>query len=308
MYFLEVLMKNYPSYPYFSKKTECKENYIAFPPQHQNQQPGMEYLMNPRPIFENPSYLGNQKLQDQVAIITGGDSGIGRAVAIAFAKEGADIIIVYLHEHQDAEETKAKIEQTGRKCLLLPTDLRYKDYCKKVVEYTLKTFGRINILVNNIGVVYPQQSLLDISEDQLISTFATNIFSYFFMSQAALPYLKPGSSIINTASVAAYTGDKSLIDYSSSKGAVVSFTRSLSLSLVDHGIRVNAVAPGHTWTPLIPSALSVEEVSVWGTDTPMKRAAQPFELAPTYVFLASQDSHYVTGQTLHANGGSFTAT
>ncbi|MDP4156233.1 MAG: SDR family oxidoreductase [Bacillota bacterium] len=301
-------MKSYPSYPYFNKKTECKEKFIAFPPQHQKQQPGMEFLMNPRPIFENPSYLGSQKLQDQVAIITGGDSGIGRAISIAFAKEGADIVIAYLYEHQDAEETKAKIEEIGRRCILLSADLRYKDQCMKVVEHTIKAFGKLNILVNNIGVVYPQPSLLDISEEQLISTFAANIFSYFFMTQAALPYLKPWSSIINTASVVAYNGEKSLIDYSATKGAVISFTRSLSLSIIEQGIRVNAVAPGHTWTPLIPSAFSAEEAATWGTSTPFGRAAQPFELAPTYVFLASQDSHYITGQTLHVNGGSFSAT
>lgn len=299
-------MKDYPLYPYFGKKTECEEKFIAFPPQHQLLQPGMEYLMNPRPIFENPSYLGSQKLQEQVAIITGGDSGIGRAVSIAFAKEGADIAVAYLNEHQDAEETKRLIEQLGRRCLLLSFDLRFKDNSKKVVEHTINTYGKLNILVNNIGVVYPQPTLLDISEEQLISTFATNIFSYFFMTQAALPYLTSGSSIINTATVAAYSGEKSLIDYSSTKGAVISFTRSLSLSVADQGIRVNAVAPGPTWTPLIPSAFTVEEVSNFGTDTPMRRAAQPFELAPTYVYLASQDSQYVTGQTLHVNGGYFT--
>jgi NAD(P)-dependent dehydrogenase (short-subunit alcohol dehydrogenase family) len=301
-------MKNYPSYPYFNKKTECKEKLIAFPSQHQNQQPGMEYLMNPRPIFDNPSYLGNQKLKDRVALITGGDSGIGRAVSIAFAKEGADISIAYLNEHQDAEETKAIIEQLGRKCLLLPADLRYKDHSIYVAEQTIRSLGRIDILVNNIGVVYPQQSILDISEEQLISTFATNIFSYFFMTQAVLPYLIPGSSIINTSSVAAFTGEKSLIDYSSTKGSIVSLTRALSLSVVDQGIRVNAVAPGYTWTPLIPAAFSAEKVSTWGTDTPLKRAAQPFELAPTYVFLASQDSYYMTGQTLNVNGGIFSST
>lgn len=304
----EMPLKNYPSYPYFNKKTECKEKLIAFPPQHQNQQPGMEYLMNPRPIFENPSYLGNQKLKDRVALITGGDSGIGRAVSIAFAKEGADISIAYLYEHQDAEETKAIIEQLGRKCLLLPADLRYKDHSIYVAEQTIRSLGRIDILVNNIGVVYPQHSILDISEEQLISTFATNIFSYIFMTQAVLPYLMPGSSIINTSSVAAFNGEKSLIDYSSTKGAIVSFTLALSLSVVDQGIRVNAVAPGYTWTPLIPAAFSAENVSTWGTDTPLKRAAQPFELAPTYVFLASQDSYYMTGQTLNVNGGIFSST
>jgi NAD(P)-dependent dehydrogenase (short-subunit alcohol dehydrogenase family) len=199
--------------------------------------------MNPRPIFENPSYVGSQKLQNKVAIITGGDSGIGRAVAIAFAKEGADIAIAYLYEQQDADETKARIEQIGKRCLDIPTDLRYKENCTKVLEQTKQTFGQLDILINNAGVVYPQEKLSDISEEQLISTFATNIFSYFFMTQAAMPYLKPGSAIINTASIAAYRGEKTLIDYSSTKGAVVSFTRSLALSTVEQGIRVNAVAP-----------------------------------------------------------------
>lgn len=300
-------MKNYPLYPYYSKETTCEEKIIAFPPQQQDLQPGLEYLMNPRPIFENPSYIGSQKLQNQVAIITGGDSGIGRAVSVAFAKEGADIVIAYLYEERDAEETKAKIEQIGRKCLALPTDLRYKANCTEVVEKTIKTFGKLDILVNNIGVVYPQHKLTDISEEQLISTFAANIFSYFFMTQAALPFLKAGGSVINTSSIVAYSGEKTVIDYASTKGAVVSFTRALSKSIVDQGIRVNAVAPGPIWTPLIPSAFSAEEVSTYGTNTPMKRAGQPFELAPTYVYLASQDSQYVTGQTLHVNGGDFTS-
>lgn len=295
-------MKNYPLYPNYGKEIKCEEKLMAFPPQHQDQQPGIEYLMNPRPIYENPSYMGSHKLQNKVAIITGGDSGIGRAVSIAYAKEGADIVIAYFNEHQDAEETKIKIEQIGRRCITLPTDLRYKNNCKTVIDQTIKAFGQLDILVNNIGVVFPQQQLTDISEEQLISTFATNIFSYFYMTQAALPYLKRGSSIINTASIAAFYGFESLIDYSATKGAVVSFTRSLSASIIDHGIRVNAVAPGATWTPLIPSSFPPEKVSTWGTNTPMKRAAQPFELAPTYVYLASQDSEYVTGQTLNVNG------
>lgn len=298
-------MNNYPVYPYFSKETKCEEKPIAFPPQHQNQQPGLEYLMHPRPIYENPSYTGSQKLQNKVAIITGGDSGIGRAVAVAFAKEGADIVIAYLYEHQDAEETKVRIEQIGRKCLAISTDIRFKDNCTKVVEQTISAFGKLDILVNNARVVYPQEKLTDISEEQLIHTFATNTFSYFFMTQAAMPHLKHGCSIINTASIAAYSGEKSLIDYSSSKGAIVSFTRALSQSTVEQGIRVNAVAPGPIWTPLIPSAFSAERVSTFGTNTSMKRAGQPFELAPTYVYLASQDSQYVTGQTLHVNGGDF---
>jgi NAD(P)-dependent dehydrogenase (short-subunit alcohol dehydrogenase family) len=298
-------MNNYPMYPYYSKETKCEEKPIAFPPQHQDQQPGLEYLMNPRPIYDNPSYTGSQKLQNKVAVITGGDSGIGRAVAVAFAKEGSDIVIAYLYEQHDAEETKAKIEQVGRKCIAIAADLRYKENCTKVVEQTIQAFGKLDILVNNIAVQYPQEKLTDISEEQLINTFATNIFSYFFMTQAALPHLKPGSSIINTTSITAYRGEKTLIDYSSTKGAIVSFTRSFSQNIVDQGIRVNAVAPGPIWTPLIPSSFSAERVTTFGTNTPMKRAGQPFELAPTYVYLASQDSQYVTGQTLHVNGGDF---
>jgi NAD(P)-dependent dehydrogenase (short-subunit alcohol dehydrogenase family) len=298
-------MKNYPMYPYYSKETKCEEELISFPPQHQDQQPGLEYLMNPRPIYENPSYVGSQKLQNHVAIITGGDSGIGRAVAVAFAKEGADIVIAYLYEQEDAEETMEIIKKIGRKCLTVPADLRFKENCTKVVEQTIKAFGKLDILVNNIAVQFPQENLVDISEEQLVNTFATNIFSYFFMTQAAMSHLNPGSSIINTASITAYRGEKTLIDYSSTKGAIVSFTRSLSQSIVEKGIRVNAVAPGPIWTPLIPSSFSAERVSTFGTDTPMKRAGQPFELAPTYVYLASQDSQYVTGQTLHVNGGDF---
>ncbi|NRD76817.1 SDR family oxidoreductase [Bacillus sp. BRMEA1] len=299
-------MKYYPVYPYYGKKTKCEEQLLAFPPQHQ-EHPGLEYVMNPRPIYENPSYMGSQKLQDQVAIVTGGDSGIGRAVSIAFAKEGADIVFVYLNEHRDAEETKTKIEEIGRRCLALPADLRYKNNGMQVVDQTVKTFGKLDTLVNNIGVAYPQENITDISEEQLISTFATNIFSFFFMTQAAMPYLMPGSSIINTASAAAYDGEKNLIDYSSTKGAVVSFTRALSKSIVEKGIRVNAVAPSYTWTPLITTAFYGDQLTTLGTNTPMKRAAQPFELAPTYVYLASQDSQYVTGQTLHVNGGYVTS-
>jgi NAD(P)-dependent dehydrogenase (short-subunit alcohol dehydrogenase family) len=298
-------MKNYPTYPYYDMETKCEEQPIAFPPQHQEQQPGLEYLMNPRPIYENPSYVGSRKLQDKVAIITGGDSGIGRAVAVAFAKEGADVVIAYLYEEQDAEETKAKIEQIGRRCLAIPTDLRFKENCTKVVEQTIQSFGKLDILVNNCAVQYPHEKLEDISEQQLVHTFATNIFSYFFMTQAAMPHLKSGSAIINTSSITAYRGQKILIDYSATKGAIVSFTRSLSQSIIDKGIRVNAVAPGPIWTPLIPSSFSAERVSTFGTDTPMKRAGQPFELAPAYVYLASEDSQYVTGETLHINGGDF---
>ncbi|HWO97021.1 MAG TPA: SDR family oxidoreductase [Bacillus sp. (in: firmicutes)] len=293
----------YPIYPYYGFQKKCRRQPLTFPPQHQDVHPGMEYVMNPRPISENPRYKGTGKLNGKVAVITGGDSGIGRAVAYAFAKEGADIAIPYLNEHRDAEETKMRIEQIGRRCLLLPGDLREEEVCQQAIEKTVAVFGRLDILVNNHGVQYVQKSILDITKEQLERTFQTNIFSFFYLTKAALPYLKKGSSIINTTSVTAYEGNKELIDYSATKGAITTFTRSLSLSLVKKGIRVNGVAPGPIWTPLIPSSFSAKQVSIFGTDTPMKRAGQPFELAPTYVYLASDDSQYVTGQVLHVNGG-----
>lgn len=295
----------YPYYPYYSEKTICKEQPITFPPQHQPRQPGLEYVMNPKPISENPHYKGSGKLTGKVAVITGGDSGIGRAVSIAYAKEGADVAIVYLtaEEDRDAEWTKSKIEEMGSQCLLIRKDLRQPESSTEVVKQTMDTFGRLDILVNNCGVQFPQENILDISIEQLHRTYETNIFSFFYLTKAALPHLLPGSAIINTASITAYEGDKTLIDYSSTKGAIVAFTRSLSLSIIEKGIRVNAVAPGPIWTPLIPSSFSAERVSTFGYETPMKRAGQPFELAPTYVYLASDDSSYVSGQVLHVNGG-----
>lgn len=293
----------YPMYPYFGKEVKSTVSPITFPPQHQDQHPGIESIMVPRPISENPFYVGSGKLFNRVAIITGGDSGIGRAVAITYAKEGADVVIVYLYEHADAEETKARVEQLGRRCLLIAGDLKDERFSSEIVDRTMRAFGRLDILVNNAGVQYVQDSILDISAEQLENVFRTNIFAQFYLTKAALPFMKPGSTIINTASVVAFEGHKKLIDYSSTKGAVVTFTRSLSMSLVEKGIRVNAVAPGPIWTPLIPSSFSAEYVKTFGTDTPMKRAGQPFELAPTYVYLASDDSSYVTGQVLHVNGG-----
>ncbi|WP_068777056.1 SDR family oxidoreductase [Paenibacillus sp. FJAT-26967] len=298
----------YPIYPYVGKETVCKEQPISFPAQHQARQPGIESIMSPRPISENPYYNGSGKLRDKVALITGGDSGIGRAAAISFAKEGADLAIVFLYEWSDAEETKARIEQLGRRCLLIQADLRCKEASCEAVERTLAAYGKLNILVNNHAVQFPQLGILAISEEQLLDTYRTNVFPFFFMTQAALPHLPCGSAIINTASITAYQGKKDLIDYSSTKGAIVSFTRSLALSLVEQGIRVNAVAPGPIWTPLIPSSYSAETVSTFGTDVPMKRAGQPFELAPAYVYLASDDSSYVTGQTIHVNGGGMITT
>jgi NAD(P)-dependent dehydrogenase (short-subunit alcohol dehydrogenase family) len=292
-----------PGYPYYGVETKCQLEPITFPPQHQPQQPGLEYRMVPRPISENPNYVGSGKLANKIAIITGGDSGIGRAAAIAFAKEGADVAIVYLYEHQDAHETKQRIEQLGRRCLLIPGDLRFEAFSREVIGRTLHSFGTIDILVLNQAVQYPQNSIMDITTEQLLQTYQTNIFPHFYMTKAALPYLQPGSTIISTASITAYRGAPLLIDYSSTKGAIVSFTRSLALSLVNRGIRVNAVAPGPIWTPLIPSSYSAGYVSKFGLETPMKRAGQPFELAPVYVFLASEDSSFVTGQVIHVNGG-----
>ncbi|WP_088106112.1 SDR family oxidoreductase [Halalkalibacter urbisdiaboli] len=295
----------YPIYPYYSKKQKLETQLIAFPPQTQEQQPGLEYLMDPRPISENENYLGSGKLLNKVAIITGGDSGIGKAVALAFAKEGANIVIVYLNEHKDAQATKERVEQIGQKCLTISTDLREEKASEKVVSKAMESFGNIDILVNNHAIQFVQKSILDITAKQLENTFHTNLFSFFHLTKAVLPHLKKGSSIINTASITAYEGHPELIDYSATKGAIVTFTRSLALSLVDKQIRVNATAPGPIWTPLIPATLSKEDVATYGVNTPMKRAGQPFELAPAYVYLASDDSGYVTGQVLHINGGSF---
>ncbi len=274
----------------------------AFPPQHQNQQPGIESEMTPLPQFER-AWHQTGKLQGKVALITGGDSGIGRAVAVAYAKEEADLVIVYFNENDDAKFVKERVESLGRRCILMAGDLGDVEFCKKVIENTVTAFGRLDILVNNSAEQHPQKSILDITEKQLERTFRTNIFSFFFMTQAALPHLKPGSAIINTTSITAYKGHKDLLDYSSTKGAIVSFTRSLSESLVCAGIRVNAVAPGPIWTPLIPSTFTEQDVAQFGTDTPMKRAGQPYELAAAYVYLASDDSSYMSGQVLHINGG-----
>ena len=294
----------YPQYPYYSLKNECKRIPITFPAQHQDVQPGMEYLMNPLPIFDNPEVKGSGKLQNKVTIITGGDSGIGRAVAVLFAKEGSDIAIVYLNEKEDALVTQKAVESYGRKCMLIEGDLRKEDFSSFIVENVIKNLGKIDILINNCGVQFPQNSILDITTEQLKNTFETNIFSFFYLTKAVLPHLAPHSSIINTTSVTAFEGHKTLIDYSSTKGAIAVFTKSLALSLASEKIRVNAVAPGPIWTPLIPASFSKEEVEIFGTDVPLKRAGQPFELAPAYLYLACDDSRYVTGQIIHVNGGS----
>lgn len=273
------------------------------PPQHQHKQPGEEELMTPKPEYENEEYKASGKLKDKVALITGGDSGIGRAIAVLFAKEGADIAIVYLDEHEDAEVTKQDVIAEGRKCITLAGDVSNKEICVEAVETTVKELGKIDILVNNAAVQYPQEKFEDISDDQLEKTFRTNIFSYFYFTKAAMRHLKNGSVIINTTSVTAYRGSPHLVDYSSTKAAIVGFTRSLAGNVVDKGIRVNGVAPGPIWTPLIPSTFDEKKVDEFGEDSPMKRPGQPEEIAPSYLFLASEDSSYMTGQILHPNGG-----
>ncbi len=274
------------------------------PPQHQDRQPGIESEMTPRPQAEDPQYRGSGKLQGKVALITGGDSGIGRAVAVVYAKEGADVVIVYLNEHEDAKQTKQRVEQEGRRCLAIAGDVGDEPFCQQAVQQTVDEFGQLDILVNNAAMQQPQESIAKISAEQLERTFRTNIFSMFYLTKAALPHLKAGSAIINTTSVTAYKGNPTLLDYSSTKGAIVAFTRSLSQALIEKGFRVNGVAPGPVWTPLIPATFPEEKVESFGAQVPMKRPGQPKEIAPSYVFLASDDSSYMAGQILHPNGGS----
>ena len=273
------------------------------PAQHQDKQPGLESKLRPRPTVVRDDYRGADKLKDKIAIITGGDSGIGRAVAVAFAKEGADLLIAYLDEHTDAQETKRLILAEGRMCILMAGDVGDASFCRHVVEAAVNAFGRIDVVVNNAGAPHPQDSLTGITDEQLERTFRTNVFGAFYLTRAALPHLRSGSTIVNTTSVTAYRGSHHLIDYASTKGAIVGFTRSLAQSVVDAGIRVNAVAPGPIWTPLIAASFDAAEVATFGSDTPMHRAGEPAEVAPCFVFLASEDSSYMTGQVLHPNGG-----
>ena len=274
------------------------------PGQHQNRQPGIERKMHPRPVFFDPEYYKEKKLENKVAIITGGDSGIGRAVAAGFAHHGAHVIILYLNENVDAEETKQFIEkEIGRNCIIKQCDVSNEKKCIKAVKEIGEKFGRIDILVNNAGVHFPQDDIQDITSVQLEKTFRTNVFSMFYLTKAALPYMKKGSSIINTASVTAYRGSHHLIDYAATKGAIVAFTRSLSTALAEKEIRVNGVAPGPIWTPLIPASLPAKEVKTFGSDVPLERSGEPVEVASCYIFLASNDSSYMTGQFLHPNGG-----
>jgi NAD(P)-dependent dehydrogenase (short-subunit alcohol dehydrogenase family) len=272
-------------------------------PGQQQSMPGSEAEMTPKPQAQASHYRGSGKLEGKVALITGGDSGIGRSVAILYAREGADVAIVYLSEQEDAEETKRLVEAEGKKCLLLMGDVGSEEFCKQAVQQTTNELGHLDILVNNAAEQHPQESIEDITAEQLERTFRTNIFGMFFLTKAALPQLKEGSAIINTTSVTAYKGNPQLLDYSSTKGAIVTFTRSLSQSLVQKGIRVNGVAPGPIWTPLIPSTFPEDKVKSFGAQVPMQRAGQPEEVAPSYVFLAASDSSYMSGQILHPNGG-----
>ncbi len=273
------------------------------PPQTQPHQPGTEAAMAPRPVSENHALRGCGRMTGKTALVTGGDSGIGRAVALAFAKEGASVAIAYREEHGDAVATRKQIEDLGRSCLLLPGDVGDAKECERFVAATLTKYDSIDVLVNNAGEQHPQESLEQITDEQLERTFRTNIFAYFYLTRATLPYLKKGSSIINTTSVTAYRGSPKLIDDSATRGAIVSFTRSLALSVADRGIRVNGVAPGPVWTPLIPATFPKERVASFGSDVPLKRAGEPGEVAPCYVFLASDESSYISGQVLHPNGG-----
>ena len=273
------------------------------PAQHQRRQPGRQSDMQPQPRSGASEYVGSGKLRDKVALITGGDSGIGRAVAVLYAKEGADVSIVYLNEHKDARETKRLVEEQGRNCVLIAGDIGAEDFCRSAVSETKRELGRVDILVNNAAEQHPQESITKITSRQLEKTFRTNIFSMFYLTKAIMPQFRNGGIIINTASVTAYQGSPELLDYSATKGAIVAFTRSLSQALADKKIRVNAVAPGPIWTPLIPATFPAKEVATFGSDTPLGRAGEPEEVATAFVFLASDDSSYFTGQVLHPNGG-----
>lgn len=277
------------------------------PGQTQNQQPGVEAAMDPAPIFDDANYKGSGKLKGKNALITGGDSGIGRAVAIAFAKEGANVAIAYLAEQEDvdADKTVKLIEGYGVKALKVRLDISEEEHCEQLVAEVIHNFGSLHILVNNAGKQFPQNDIANISEDQLRETFETNFFGLFYLTKAALNHMTDGDAIINTSSVTAYNGSPGLLDYSATKGAITSFTRSLGLNLATKGIRVNAVAPGPIWTPLIPATFDAQKVQQHGADTPLKRRGQPAENAPAYVFLASTDSSYMTGQTIHVDGGDY---
>ena len=291
-------------YKYFGNKGIKSTVYnILAPEQEQNVQPGMEYVMDPLPIFDNPNYKGSEKLKGKVAIITGGDSGLGRACCVAFVKEGAKVVIVYLNEDKDAMDTKNYLESLGGECTLIKGDISKHSFCREVVKKTTEKYGCIDILVNNAGVQYQQDNLECISDEQFDWTMKVNIYGMFYLTKEVLPYLKSGSSIINLSSVTTFYGDPQLIDYVTTKGAIVGFTRSLARNLALKNIRVNAIAPGFFWTPLQPACWVKEKIPSLGSNSAMARGAMPYELAPTFVFLASDDSSFVTGQVIHNNGG-----
>lgn len=287
---------------------KLKQPMSPLPPQHQPK-PGVEAELEPRPNYLAPHYKGAEKLKEKVALITGGDSGIGRAVAVLFAREGADVAFTYLKEEKrDADETKRAVEAEGQRAIAVEADLTDPKVCKKVVEQTVEEFGKLDILVNNAAFQQHQEGLEDVSEEQWDHTFKTNIYAYFYMAKAALPHLREGSAIVNTGSITGLEGSKELLDYSATKGAINAFTKSLAQNLVEKGIRVNCVAPGPVWTPLNPSDKDAEDVAKFGADTPMKRPAQPEEIAPAFVYFASEiDSSYVTGEVLTLLGGETTA-
>ena len=291
-------------YKYYGDKGVKSTVYnILAPEQSQSVQPGMEYLMKPLPVFDNPNYKGSGKLKDKVIIVTGGDSGLGRAASVAFVKEGAKVVIVYLNETRDALDTKRYLESLGGKCLLIKGDISKHSTCKQVVKEVIDKYGKIDVLVNNAGVQYQQDRLEDISDEQFDWTMKVNIYGMFYLTKEVLPYLKSGASIINLSSVTTFWGEPQLIDYVTTKGAIVGFTRSLARNLALKNIRVNAIAPGFFWTPLQPACWVAEKIPSLGADAAMARGAMPYELAPTFVFLASSDSSYMTGQVMHVNGG-----
>ncbi len=307
-FFYDLKDCNIPMQQCFSDNGEglkCTQFKVEFPPQMQINQPGFEYLMYPRPIFDDPNYKASNKLKDKVAIITGGDSGLGRSIAIYFAKEGAKVVIVYYNEHEDADFTKKYIEKLGGQCLLVAGDLKEPSFADEIVRQTISKFHKIDILINNAGVQYQQKQLTDISNAQFDYTMKTNIYGMFYLTKAVLPFLHEKSSIINLTSITTFYGEPELIDYVTSKGAIVGFTRSLASNLVDKKIRVNAVAPGFFWTPLQPACWEPCKIPVLAADCPMKRAGEPFEIAPLFVYLASDDSSFMTGQVIHINGGQY---
>lgn len=291
-------------YKYYGNKGVKSTVYnILAPEQSQSVQPGMEYLMKPLSVFDNPNYKGSGKLKDKVIIVTGGDSGLGRAASVAFVKEGAKVVIVYLNETRDALDTKRYLESLGGECLLIKGDISKHSTCKQVVKEVIDKYGKIDVLVNNAGVQYQQDRLEDISDEQFDWTMKVNIYGMFYLTKEVLPYLKSGASIINLSSVTTFWGEPQLIDYVTTKGAIVGFTRSLARNLALKNIRVNAIAPGFFWTPLQPACWVAEKIPSLGADAAMARGAMPYELAPTFVFLASSDSSYMTGQVMHVNGG-----